>query len=405
MTANHNTNVQPNAGPTVDLTGEQSPIYLDNQATTRVDPQVLETMLPYFGEKFGNASNNSHSVGAQAADAIEVARNQIASFLGVTSREIIFTSGATESNNLAIKGVMQATAAGSRVVSSVVEHHSVLGPLQRLQKSGFDVVKLPVDSVGQLDIDQIATVLTPTTRLVSIIWANNEVGTVNDMAAIGLLCRERGVLLHTDAAQAAGQLPIRDVIDSVDLLSLSGHKLYGPQGIGVLYVRRGSPRIRIQPLLEGGGQESGLRSGTLPLPLVVGMGAACERIEALREEEIPRIRKLRDRLWQGLSTEIDDAMLNGQFDNRLPGNLNVSFTNIDGDALMTSLPGLAVSAGAACASSKRESSHVLRAMGRSDSLARASLRFGIGRYNTESEIDQAIQIVSAAVTKLRSCTT
>jgi len=377
------------------------PIYLDHHATTPVDPRVLEAMLPYFSEKFGNPASVNHAFGWEAAEAVEAARDQVASLINADPRSVVFTSGATEANNLALKGVILASPPESHVISTNAEHRSVLDPLKRLARSGTQVTFLPVDSNGQVSAEQVEAELRLNTVLVSVIAASNEVGTINPIREIGAVCRARGVLFHSDAVQAASKIPVDLSELPVDLLSVSAHKLYGPKGVGALFVRRDGRRIAVEPLLHGGGHEQRLRSGTLPVPLIVGFGEACRIASREMPEESARLMTLRDRLWSGLCREIDGLMMNGHPVQRLPGNLNLSFEGVDGEALMTSLPGLAVSSGSACTSADPEPSHVLRAMGRSDALTRASIRFGLGRSTTAAEIDQAIEIVARTVRRLR----
>lgn len=378
------------------------PIYLDNHATTPVDPRVLEAMLPYFTEHFGNAGSISHAYGWKAADAVDQARSQIARLLGVEDRSILLTSGATESNNLALKGVMfRCVPPAGRLVVSKIEHRAILDPAKRLERAGFGLTVLPVNGFGEVDLDQLSDSLRSEARLVSIAWANNEIGTIQNIAAIGKLCRDKGVLFHTDAAQAVGKLPINLEDLPIDLLSFTAHKIYGPKGVGALYINRKRRGLKLEPLFDGGGQERGLRSGTLPVPSIVGFGKACELSGQLMEEESARVKNLRDRLWQGLSAEIDAIHLNGHPECRLFGNLNVSIEGVDGDALMMSLKVIAVSSGSACTSSHPEPSHVLRAIGRSESLARSSLRFGLGRFTTAEEIEIAIRHVAEVVKRLR----
>src|SRR5579864_4460658 len=378
------------------------PIYLDHHATTPVDPRVLDAMLPYFGEKFGNAASVNHAFGWEAAEAVEAAREKIARLLNTDPRSLIFTSGATEANNLALKGIVQAAPAGSHIVTTAAEHRSVLDPLGRLARMGTDVTILPVDSHARVEPDDVAQAIRPNTVLVSVICANNEVGSLNPIRRIGEICRERQVLFHTDAVQAVGKTPLDLSNLPVDLLSASAHKLYGPKGVGILFVRMTGRPIAIEPLLHGGGHERRLRSGTLPVPLVVGFGEACRIAVEEMEAEATRLRILRERLLAGLRREIDGFLVNGHPAERLAGNLNVSFEGVDGEALMTGLRGIAVSSGSACTSADPEPSHVLRAMGRSDALTRASLRFGLGRSTAEAEIDRAVEIVAHAVRRLRA---
>jgi cysteine desulfurase len=377
------------------------PIYLDHHATTPVDPRVLERMLPFFSEKFGNAASVNHAFGWEAAEAVEVAREQIASLLRADPRALVFTSGATEANNLALKGVIQASPPQSHVITTSAEHRSVLDPLRRLARGGTQVSFVAVDSHARVSPEQIEAELRPNTVLVSVIAANNEVGSINPIREMAAICRARGVLFHTDAVQALGKIPLDLSELPVDLLSASAHKLYGPKGVGALFVRRDGRRIPLEPLLHGGGHEQRLRSGTLPVPLIVGFGEACRIASEEMSHEAARLTALRERLWQGLCRETNGLVLNGHPLERLPGNLNVSFEGVDGEALMTGLTGLAVSSGSACTSADPEPSHVLRAMGRSDALTRASIRFGLGRSTTAAQIDQAIEMVSGVLRRLR----
>ena len=378
------------------------PVYLDNHSTTRVDPHVLETMLPFFTEKYGNAASINHSFGWDAANAVETAREQIGWLLNAPTRSLIFTSGATEANNIALKGVMQAGPAGGHLITNAAEHRAVLDPAKKLKRRGFDVSILPVDEFGRVDPTQVTDAIQVNTVLVSVMLASNEVGTINPIAEIGRICRRRDVLLHCDAVQAVGKMPLDLSELPVDLLSLTAHKMYGPKGVGALFVRREARRIGIDPLLDGGGHEHGLRSGTLPVPLIVGFGQACALASQCMDEETDRIRRLRDRLWDRLLAEIDGVHLNGHPRQRLAGNLNVSFENVDGDALMTSLKNLVVSSGSACTSADPQPSHVLRAMGLGDALTRASLRFGLGRFNTIQEVDYAVTALVDSIKRLRT---
>ncbi|MEX1096845.1 MAG: cysteine desulfurase family protein [Planctomycetales bacterium] len=382
------------------MSGER-PIYLDNHATTRCDPRVLEAMLPWFGECYGNAASVEHAYGWEAAEAVARAREEVAALIQADPREIVFTSGATEANNLALKGALAAAGSGARLVTSAAEHRAILDPARRLERAGFGVAVLPVDrcgTVGPAAIDE-ALRREPAT-LVSIMAANNEVGTLSPLDEIGAVCRGRGALLHTDAAQAIGRVPFDVRALPVDLASISAHKLYGPKGVGALWVRR-RRRIRIEPLLDGGGHENRLRSGTLPVPLIVGFGAACRIVRESLLDESRRIAALRDRLWDSLNARISDLRRNGDPERRLPGNLNVSVPGVDGDALLAGLKEIAVSSGSACSTADPEPSHVLRAMGVSEDLCRASLRFGLGRFNTADEIDRAAAIVAGVVQRLR----
>ncbi|MBT4866648.1 MAG: cysteine desulfurase [Planctomycetaceae bacterium] len=376
-------------------------VYLDNHATTRVDPRVVEAMRPYWTEKYGNAASVSHAYGEEAADAVETARAQIAELLNATPRNLIFTSGATEANNLAIKGVIQAVGSSVHLIVNEAEHRAVLDPARKLKRLGCELTVLPVDKYGMVDPQSVAAAIQPNTALVSVMFANNEVGTINPVAEIGEICHERGVLFHCDAAQAVGKLPV-DLADlPIDLLSLTAHKMYGPMGVGALYVRGGDKRIPIEPLFDGGGHERRLRSGTLPVPLIVGFGEACKLAAEVMRDESKRVQQLRDRLWGGLSEAVEGVYLNGHPDLRLAGNLNVSFDGVDGDALMMGLRDIAVSSGSACTSADPQPSHVLRAMGVSDELTRASLRFGLGRFTTLEEIEFAVSYVADAIDRLR----
>ena len=387
----------------------RTPIYLDNHATTRCDPQVVDAMLPYFSETFGNSASTSHQFGWDARDAVDRSREQIASLINADPRSVVFTSGATEASNLAIKGIIQPLlrSAGSKkphVVTSATEHRATLDPVKRLQRAGADVTVLSADEFGQVSAQQVAESLRDETSLVSIMLANNEIGTLNPIVEIADVCRNCNVPFHCDAVQAVGRIPV-DVRElKADLISVSAHKFYGAKGIGALIVRRGNRQARPEPLFDGGGHESGLRSGTLPVPLIVGFGRACELARESLAEEATRIQKLRDALWTEISSKLDGIYLNGHPDERLTGNLNVSFEGIDGDVLMNGLKEIAVSSGSACTSAEPEPSHVLRAIGRSDRLTRASLRFGIGRFNTRDEIDFAADYVVETVNRLRNST-
>jgi cysteine desulfurase len=372
----------------------RKPVYLDNQATTPMDPRVLEAMLPYFQGKFGNAASRSHSFGWEAEKAVDFARKRIADLMGAAPREIVFTSGATESNNLAIKGV-----GGSHIVTMATEHKAVLDPVKRLAKAGVKTTVLAPRRDGLVDLEELRAALQPDTSLVSIMFANNEIGVIQPVREIGAICRERGVLFHCDAAQAFGKLPIRVTEDHIDLMSVSAHKMYGPKGIGALYVRR---RIPLQAQMDGGGHESGMRSGTLNVPAIVAFGEACAIAGREMDGEAARLAGLRDRLRERLLGELDGVHVNGSLEHRLPGNLNLSFEGVDGEALLMSLPDVALSTGSACTSATVEPSFVLRAIGVSESLAHSSLRFGLGRFTTEEEIDYAAGRVVESVEKLRA---
>src|SRR5579862_6015545 len=376
------------------------PIYLDNQASTRVDPRVVEAMLPYFTEHFGNPHSTSHAYGRIAAAAIDEARAAVAALIHADPREIVFTSGATEANNLAIKGAAhfaRTYAQGGRVRDHIVtlttEHKCVLESCAQLERDGFAVTYLPVEPNG------LVAALTSRTLLVSVMAAHNEIGVVQPLAEIGAMCRARGVLFHTDAAQAAGKIPLDVEAIQADLMSISGHKVYGPKGVGVLYVRR-RPRARLLPLIDGGGQERGLRSGTLPTPLCVGLGCAATIAAAEMTEEARRLRQLRDRLYQGLARRVPGLSLNGDAQHRLPGNLNLSFPGIEAPALIEACPSIAISTGSACTSARIEPSYVLRALGLSEAISNSAIRIGIGRFNTAAEIDFAVDALAAAAARL-----
>lgn len=378
------------------------PIYLDCHATTPIDPIVLEAMLPYFTTQFGNPASNTHIYGWEAEAAIKQARSILAESIGATPEEIVFTSGATEANNLAIKGVAEAYFdRGRHMITVATEHNAVLDPCRYLQSIGFEVTILPVQPDGLIDLAQLEQAFRPDTILVSVMTANNEIGVLQPIAQIGAICRSRNVLFHTDAAQAIGKIPTDVDRMSIDLMSLTAHKIYGPKGIGALYVRRRNPRVQLAPQLHGGGHERGMRSGTLYPPQIVGFAKAIELALTQQPEESQRIRRLRDRLWTKLSA-VEGILLNGHLSERLAGNLNVSIADVDGSALLLGLqPVVALSSGSACTSAKTEPSHVLRSIGRSDDLAYASLRFGIGRFNTEDEIDRVAAVAIETITALR----
>jgi cysteine desulfurase len=380
----------------------KTPIYMDNNSTTRVDPRVVEAMLPYFTEKFGNAASRSHAFGWEAEKAVEAAREQVAALIGAGAKEMIFTSGATESDNLALKGVaLMYKKKGNHVITQVTEHKAILDTCKRLEKDGFQVTYLPVDKYGQVSADQVRAAITDKTILVSIMAANNEIGTVQPVKAIGRLCKEKGVLFHTDAVQAVGHIPI-DVNDmGIDLLSLTAHKIHGPKGIGALYVRKKDPRVRLEPQIDGGGHERGMRSGTLPVPNIVGFGAACEIARTEGPDEAKRLYRLRERLRKGIMDSLPESYLNGHPDERLPGNANISFAYVEGEGLMMGIKDVAVSSGSACTSASLEPSYVLRALGVGDELAHSSIRFGLGRFNTEEEVDYVIDHVIREVNRLR----
>jgi cysteine desulfurase len=383
------------------------PIYLDYHATTPCDPRVVDAMLPCFREKFGNPSSRSHSFGREAEEMVERARGQVAELLGATPEEIVFTSCATEANNLALKGAACArreAGDGNHIISARIEHKSVLEPLATLEDEGFRVTWLEVDERGRIDPDDVAKAVGEGTILVSIMCANNEIGTIEPIAEVAAIAHAAGAWMHTDAVQAVGKVPFEvDELD-VDLAAISGHKFYGPKGIGALYVRRRGRRMKLAPSLCGGGQERGLRSGTHNVPGIVGLGVACEVAGRERVAESARLAVLRDRLQEGLEREIEDLVVNGDVDNRLAHNLNVSIPYVDGEALLLSLEDVAVSSGSACRSSAPGGSHVMKAIGRDNDLARSTIRFGLGRWTTEEEIDYAIGRVTETVARLRSMT-
>ena len=385
------------------MTDFRTPIYLDNHATTAVDPRVLGAMVPYFTEGFGNAASKNHAFGWEAEAAVDSARDQVAKLIGASSpREIVFTSGATESDNLALKGVAESYRdKGCHMVTCVTEHKAVLDSCKALEKRGFQVTYLPVQPDGLIDIQKLKDVLTAETILISIMAANNEIGTIQPMNEIGRLAKERGILFHSDATQAVGKIPVDVDEMGIDLLSLSAHKMYGPKGIGALYVRSTKPRVKITPIIDGGGHERGMRSGTLNVPGIVGLGKACELAQNEMGVEGERLMALRERLKAGIFERIDDVHLNGDAVKRLPGNLNTSFAYIDGESLMMGLKEIAVSSGSACTSASLEPSYVLKAIGLEDSLAHASIRFGLGRFNTADEIDYTIRRVVEEVRRLR----
>ncbi|HCK10201.1 MAG TPA: IscS subfamily cysteine desulfurase [Candidatus Latescibacteria bacterium] len=377
------------------------PIYMDNHATTRVDPRVLDEMLPFFSDRFGNAASRTHEFGWSAESAIEDAREETANILGAKPKEIIFTSGATESSNLAIKGVAQANVSeGKHVITQVTEHHATLDSCAALERQGFDVTILSVDKTGRIDVDDLRDAIRTDTILVTMMIANNEVGTIQPVTDIGSICREHDILFHTDAAQAIGKIPIDVEEMGIDLLSLSAHKFYGPKGVGALYVRN-RPRPRVIAQMDGGGHERGLRSGTINVPGIVGLGTACQVAQQELENEANRVHNLRDNLAGQLTAQLDGLHLNGHPEHRLDGNLNMSFEAIDGESLLMSLKDIALSSGSACTSASLEPSYVLRAMGSTKDLAQSSTRFGLGRFNTQEEVDYVAERVVTEVNRLR----
>lgn len=428
------------------------PIYLDNNATTPVDPAVFEAMAPYLQDKFGNAASRSHYYGWVAEEAVDYAREQLAQLIGAKSQEVIWTSGATESDNMAIKGVARMygmtdaekvmidalakghvdgsipnaadilparfgrldfeaiaekgafemfKSRGDHIITLPTEHKAILDSCKRIEKDGYRVTYVPVKANGLVDLEELEKTITEKTILVSIMLGNNEIGVVQPVKEIGALCRKHKVLFHTDAVQAVGKIPVDVDEMNIDLMSLSGHKMYGPKGVGALYVRRRNPRVRIEALIDGGGHERGMRSGTLNVPGIVGMGKAAEIARLKLEQELSRTTNLRDRMWTGLKKELDELYLNGDEEARLPGNLNISFAYVEGEALMMAIKDCAVSSGSACTSASLEPSYVLRALGVGEDLAHTSIRFGIGRFTTEEEVDQAIELVIRKVKKLR----
>lgn len=378
------------------------PIYLDYHATTPMDERVLEAMLPYFREHFGNAASRNHSFGWVAEEAVEKARKQIAALINASPKEIVFTSGATESNNLAIKGVAEMYAEkGNHIITAATEHKAVLDTCKRLEKRGYRVTYLPVRADGLIDLDQLRDSITDRTILVSIMYGNNEIGTVQDIPTIGRICHEKGVLFHTDATQAVGKIPVDVTADHIDLLSCTAHKMYGPKGVGALYVRRKNPRVQLTAQMDGGGHERGMRSGTLNVPGIVGFGKAAELCQQLMPEEMPRLERLRDKLKDGILTQLDEVYINGTMERRLPHNLNLSFAYVEGESLLMGINDIAVSSGSACTSATLEPSYVLKALGAGDDLAHSSIRFGLGRFTTEEEIDYTVGKVVEVVRKLR----
>jgi len=382
--------------------GIKLPIYMDNHATTPMDPRVLEEMLPYFMEKFGNAASRNHSFGWVAEEGVETARERIAKLVGATTKEIIFTSGATESDNLAIKGAAEMyREKGNHIITAVTEHKAVLDTCKRLEKYGYRVTYLPVQKDGLIDLDDLKRALDDKTILVTIMAANNEIGVLQPIEAIGKMCRERGVIFHSDATQAVGKVPVDVNKLNIDVMSISGHKMYGPKGVGALYVRRKNPRVQISAIIDGGGHERGMRSGTLNVPGIVGLGKAC----ALAQEEMPqescRLAGLRNRLRDRIMSRLDEVYINGSMEHRLPGNLNISFAYVEGESLLMGINDVAVSSGSACTSATLEPSYVLKALGTGDDLAHSSIRFGIGRFNTEAEVDYVADRVIETVERLR----
>jgi cysteine desulfurase len=375
---------------------------MDNHATSPLDPRVLETMMPYLTGIFGNAASRNHSFGWEAEEAVEKARAQVAKLIGATTKEIIFTSGSTESNNLALKGIAEMyRERGNHIITQVTEHKAVLDTCKRLEKSGYRVTYLPVKADGLIDLDDLKRAFDDKTILVSIMFANNEIGVVQPVAEIGKMCRERNVIFHTDAVQAVGKIPVDVNAMNIDVLSLTAHKLYGPKGVGALYVRRRSPRVQISEQINGGGHERGMRSGTLNVPGIVGLGKACELAGQEMAAEGERLRHLRDKLKAKLESSLDYIHVNGTMESRLPNNLNISFVYVEGESLLMGINDIAVSSGSACTSATLEPSYVLKALGLGDDVAHSSIRFGLGRFNTEAEVDYVADKVIDIVQKLR----
>jgi cysteine desulfurase len=380
----------------------KTPIYFDNHATTPTDPRVVDAMLPYFTERFGNAASRNHSFGWEAEKAVDNARKQIADLIGSTTKEIVFTSGATESDNLAIKGVAEMYAEkGNHIITAATEHKAILDTCKKLEKHGYRVTYLPVKADGLVDLDMLRESITDKTILISLMYANNEIGVIQPVKEIGKIAHEKGVLFHTDGVQAVGKVPVNVIQDNIDLMSMSAHKIYGPKGVGALYVRRKSPRVQITAQMDGGGHERGMRSGTLNVPGIVGMGEACGICQREMPEESKRLRHLRDKLRSTFERELDEVFINGSMEHRLPHNLNMSFAYVEGESLLMGINDVAVSSGSACTSATLEPSYVLKALGVGEDLAHTSIRFGLGRFTTEEEVDYVIDKMVQVVTKLR----
>jgi len=376
---------------------------MDYHSTTPVDPRVLEAMLPYFTDRFGNAASRNHAFGWEAEEAVENARKQLARLIHADPKEIVFTSGATESDNLALKGVVEMyREKGDHIITGLTEHRAVLDTAKALEtKRGIKVTYLPVDKTGLVSPDDVRRAITDKTILISIMLANNEIGTINPMKEIGKIAKEKGILLHCDATQGVGKIPVDVQEMGIDLMSFTAHKIYGPKGVGALYVRKKAPRVRIAPMIDGGGHERGMRSGTLPVPLIVGFGKACELCEQEMPTESVRLAKMRDRLQAGIMNSLEEVYLNGHPTQRLPHNLNISFAYVEGESLLMGVKEIALSSGSACTSATLEPSYVLRALGVGSDLAHSSIRFGLGRFNTDEEIDYTIKRIIEIVTKLR----
>jgi cysteine desulfurase len=378
------------------------PVYFDNHATTPVDPRVLDAMLPYFTETFGNAASRNHEFGWKAEEAVENARGQIARLINATPKEIIFTSGATESTNLAIKGAAEMyREKGNHIITQVTEHKATLDTCKRLEKYGYEVTYLPVEKDGRINLEELRRAITPKTILISIMYANNEIGVVQPIAEIGKIAKEKGIFFHVDGVQAVGKIPVDVQKDGIDLMSISGHKIYGPKGVGALYVRRKNPRVQLAAIIDGGGHERGMRSGTLNVTGIVGLGKACELCQQEMAAESAKLSKLRDRLKDSIMTRLDETYINGSMEHRLPHNINISFAYVEGESLLMGINDIAVSSGSACTSATLEPSYVLKALGVGEDLAHTSIRFGLGRFNTEEEVDYVADRVVETVKRLR----
>ncbi|HEV2290072.1 MAG TPA: IscS subfamily cysteine desulfurase [Candidatus Acidoferrales bacterium] len=382
--------------------GIKLPIYMDNHATTPVDPRVVAAMTPYFTEVFGNAASRNHAFGWSAEEGVENARAQVAQLIGATPKEIVFTSGATESDNLAIKGVAEMyREKGNHIITQVTEHKAILDTCKRLEKEGYEVTYLPVGKDGRISLDELRNAITPKTILITIMYANNEIGVIQPVAEIGKIAKEKGVFFHSDGVQAVGKVPVDVQKDGIDLLSISAHKLYGPKGVGALYVRRKNPRVQLTAIIDGGGHERGMRSGTLNVPGIVGFGKACELCRLEMQEEAKRLGALRDRLKERIMSQLDETFINGTMEHHLPNNINISFAYVEGESLLMGINDVAVSSGSACTSATLEPSYVLKALGVGEDLAHTSIRFGLGRFNTQEEVDYVADRVVETVRRLR----
>jgi cysteine desulfurase len=380
----------------------QLPVYLDNHATTPVDPRVLDAMLPYFREVFGNSASRNHEFGWKAEEAVEKSRAQIAKLINASPKEIIFTSGATESDGLAIRGIAEMyREKGNHIITQVTEHKAVLDTCKRLEKEGYEVTYLPVQKDGRINLDDLRRAITPKTILITIMYANNEIAVVQPINEIGKIAKEKGIFFHTDAVQAIGKIPVDVQKDGIDLLSISAHKIYGPKGVGALYVRRRNPRVQLVAQIDGGGHERGMRSGTLNVPGIVGLGKACELCMNEMAEESVRLKALRDRLTKAIMSQLDETFINGSMEHRLPHSVNISFAYVEGESMLMGINDIAVSSGSACTSATLEPSYVLKALGVGEDLAHTSIRFGIGRFNTEEEVDYVVNRVVETVARLR----